>query len=328
MTQLGCFLIFLPNLDGLVCLACEQSSSRQVKLGRIDAILRIQTPRLCHGLRLLEVVPRRVVPEIHGAVVGRRHEDAVVVHGQSIHDGLVARQVLDEAAVASLPLLQGVRRARNEGILERGHGQSPDALLVMSQRRHALAGGQVPQLDGGIVRPGDDLRIGRFGEERPDRVVVAGQAVDLVLGPHVPHTGHGVPAAGHEQVQGGVELEGEDAAEVAVVVSHHLVGLQIPALDLLVFAGAEQVGVAGAEGQAADGADVAGEGDLEGVGSADGGLGQVEDLDDPVGPAGGEHVVGGVESDGPHPSQMRRQDGGEAPRCVPFRGRYLGRFRG
>ena len=328
MAELGCLLIFLPNLDGLVSLARNESGSRQIKLGRINAILGIQTSRLSHGLRLLEVVSRGIVPEIHRAIIGRRHEDAIVVHGQGIHNGLVTGQILDESSIASLPLLQSVCCARNKGILKGRHGQGTDTLLVMRQGRHAFARGQIPQFDGGIVRSGDNLRIGRFGQQRSHRVVVTGQAVDLVLGPHIPHPGHGIATAGHQQVQGGMELEREDAAQMPVIVPHDLIGFQIPALDLLVLAGTEQVGMSGAEGQAADGTDVPREGNLERIGGTDAGLGQVKDLDDPIGTAGGKHVVGGVEGDGPHPAQMRRQDGGEAPRRVPLGRWYGGCFRG
>ena len=59
---------------------------------------------------------------------------------------------------------------------------------------------------------------------------MAGQAVDLVLRPHVPDARDGVPAAGDEEVERGVELEGEDSREVAVVVPYDLVRLEIPAL--------------------------------------------------------------------------------------------------
>ena len=82
--------------------------------------------------------------------------------------------------------------------------------------------------------------------------------MDVGAGPHVPDAGDAVAAAGDEDVEGGVQGEGVDAAEVAVVVADHLVGFEVPAFDHFVFAAGEEVGVARGDGEASDGGDVAG----------------------------------------------------------------------
>ena len=45
-----------------------------------------------------------------------RHQDAVRVDSQSVDDGVVPRQVLDEVAVRKRPLFDVIGRARSKGV--------------------------------------------------------------------------------------------------------------------------------------------------------------------------------------------------------------------
>ena len=137
-------VVLLPYLDRLVRLARDQPGTRQVELGREYPVLGVEAARLGHRARRLEAVAGAVVPEPHRAVVGAAHHDAVVVHGQRVDDGPVTGQVLDEPPLLPRPLLDVVGRAAQERVLERRLGQRPDRLLVVRERRHALAGGEVP----------------------------------------------------------------------------------------------------------------------------------------------------------------------------------------
>ena len=130
---------------------------------------------------------------------------------------------------------------------------------------HCLGRGlpDVPQLDRLVRGPRDDLRVGRLAEERADRVCVAREAGGLDPAPHVPDARGAVPAPGHQHVEGRVQPEAEHAAQVAVVVPDHLVGLEVPALDLLVQGAAEQVRVPVGDGEARDLLDVARQGQAE-----------------------------------------------------------------
>jgi len=68
--------------------------------------------------------------------------------------------------------------------------------------------------------------------------------VDVASGAHVPDAGDTVAAPSDEDVESGVEGEGVDAAEVAVVVANDFVGFEIPALDHFVLAAGEEIGMA------------------------------------------------------------------------------------
>ena len=130
---------------------------------------------------------------------------------------------------------------------------------------HCLGRGlpDVPQLDRLVRGPRDDLRVGRLAEERADRVCVAREAGGLDPAPHVPDARGAVAPARDEHVERRVQPEAEDAAQVAVVVAHDFVGLEVPAFDLLVERAAEQVGVPVGDGEAGDLLDVARQGQAE-----------------------------------------------------------------
>ena len=318
MRQLTRFHILLVNLDTLVHLTRNQPSSRPIKRQAPDAILCLQTTRLRCRFQTLKVVPRRIVPQVQRSIVPTRHEDTIVVHRQRIDDGLVTPITLQIPPILRLPLFEAIGRPRHKGAFKRRLTQGPDRLGMVRQRRHTLAGHQVPQSDGLIVTARNDVRSRRLTEQGADRMLVSGQDVHLMLGPHVPDAGDSVAAATDEQIEGGVEGEGVDATEVAVVVADDLVGFQVPAADAFVFGGAKEVGVAVGKGEAADGANVAGECELEGAFGADGSLGKVPYLDGAVSRASGEELVGGVEGEAADPAEVGGEDCGELPGSVPI----------
>ena len=144
MRQLRRILILLPNLNRLIRFARDEPRSRQIELRREDSVLGIQTPRLRHRRGSLKTVSRTIIPKVHGAVIGTAHHHPVVVHGEGIDDGLVTRKVFDESSVGSHPFFEVVGRSGEEGVFEGGLGEGADGFLVVGERRHAFAGGEVP----------------------------------------------------------------------------------------------------------------------------------------------------------------------------------------
>ena len=133
-----------PDLDGLVGFARDEAAAGEVEAHGVDARLGVEGPRLHDGVHLLEAVARFVVPEVEAPVVAPRHEHPVLVHRGGVDDGVVPRQVAEELPVARLPLFEVVRGAAHEAELPRVRRQRPHRLLVVRQRRHALARRQIP----------------------------------------------------------------------------------------------------------------------------------------------------------------------------------------
>jgi hypothetical protein len=89
-------------------------------------------------------------------------------------------------------------------------------------------------------------------------------------------------------------------------------------LTHLVLACREEIGVPRADGETADGRDVAGERDLQLA------RGQVPDLDDPVAGAGRKPLVSRLDGDGPNPAEVARDDTRELPWSERGARKYLG----
>lgn len=79
------------------------------------------------------------------------------------------------------------KKKKEEGALFRMKQRGADRLLVIGQRNHRLARRQVPQTNGGVVRAGDDLRLGVLTRDAGHRVGVTAEDVHLRLGANVPH---------------------------------------------------------------------------------------------------------------------------------------------
>mmetsp|Transcript_20831 Transcript_20831/g.42466 ORF Transcript_20831/g.42466 Transcript_20831/m.42466 type:complete len:327 (-) Transcript_20831:259-1239(-) len=188
---------------------------------------------------------------------------------------------------------------------------------MMRQRRHTFPRSQIPQFDGRIIRSRNNLRICPFRQNRTDRIVMSRQTVNLMLRPHIPNPRHGIPPAGDQQIQRRMEFQRKHPRQMSVIMSNDLIGLQIPTLDHFILRRREEVGMPLAEGQSADGADVSGEGNFEGIVGSHAGFGEVEYFDDAVASSGGEEGVGGVEGDGADPAEVGGEDGGEFPGGVP-----------
>ena len=138
---------------------------------------------------------RLPVPEGDGAVVAAGEEDVVLVDAQGVDDGVVAVEVLHEGAFGAFPLLDAAGAAAGKGPLGRVEGEGSDALFVMGQDAHGLAGRQVPESDGRVERRGDDLRFDCFALEVRDGLPVAAEYVDVASGPHIPNSCDAISAS-------------------------------------------------------------------------------------------------------------------------------------
>merc|ERR1719186_1400047 len=268
--------VLLVDLEGLVGLAGDETGARLVEAHLEDSRLRVEGSRLYWSLEPLEVVARLPVPEVHGPVVRTGHQHPVSVHGQAVHDGVVTAEVLYELSLWTLPLLDIVRSPAGEHEEFRMQHEASHRLLVVSESRHALPGSKVPQTDCRVITGGDHLRVGALALDGADRVGVSRQSVDVDLGPHVPDSGRGVAATRHENVQSGVKGQVIHGGQVAVVVTHYFVVLQVPALHLPVLPTGEEVGLSGGDCEAPHHTHVSSQRQLEFA------AGEVPDLDDSV----------------------------------------------
>ena len=82
-------------------------------------------------------------------------------------------------------------------------------------------------------------------------MLVSAEDVDVASGAHVPDAGDAISTSCDEDIECGVESEGVDTGQVAVVVADHFVGFQVPAFDHFVFGAGEEVRVPWRHGQAA-----------------------------------------------------------------------------
>ena len=280
MTQITRFVVLLPNLNGLVGFPGNQSGSGPIKTCRHDPIFGIQRPRLHNRLRGLKLVPRLVIPKLHRPIVTTTDQHTVVVDRQGIHNfGIVMAVIFQKFPIPALPLFDTIGGTRDKGIFKGRGDHGPDRFLMMRQRGLAFSGNQIPQFNGRIVTSGNDLGVGRLGENGPDGIVVSGQTVDLMFGPHIPDPGDGIAASRHQQIEGGMEGQAKDATEMPVIMSNDLIGFQIPTFDLFVFGGTEQVGMSVGKGETSNGTDMSGECELQGIAGSDGGFGKVPNLD-------------------------------------------------
>ena len=256
---------------------------------------------------------RLPVPESDAAVIPAAEHDVVLVDGQRVDDAVVTLEVHHEVAARVQPLLDLARARRRPRVLGRVVDEGAHAALVVRQHAHRLAGREVVHADCGVQAAGDDLGVGGLGQDGADGAAVAAEHVDVAARAHVPDAHDAVAPARAQDVEGRVQAQRVHARQVPVVVPDHLVRLEVPALDHLVLAAAEEVGVARADGEAAHGGDVAGQGQLERAGR------QVPDLDGPIASAGGEPLVARFHRQRAHPAEMAGDDPEELPRRVPFR---------
>ncbi len=143
MRLLACILVRLPDLDGLVRFARDETQAGLVEGRAHDAGLCVEGAGLGDGLGGLEAVARLPVPEGDGAVVAAGEEDVVFVDGEGVDDGVVAGEALHEGAFGTLELLDGLRRGASERELAGVQGECANGLFVMRQHRHGLGRGQI-----------------------------------------------------------------------------------------------------------------------------------------------------------------------------------------
>lgn len=322
MRLLAGLVVLAVDLDGLVGLGGDQTRSGIVEDHGEDSGFAVHRARLYGGLEALEVVAGAPVPQVHRSVVTAGHQNTFWVDRHAVDDGVVTGQVLNEVPLRASPLLDVVGAGRCEHVQRRVEDDAADALLVVGERAHALAGGQVPQPHRRVVTAGDDLRIRRLRNDAGDGVCVSDERVDVRLRSHVPNARCRVATGGDEHIQGRVERHAVHRRQVSVIVPNDLVVLEIPALHLPVLAAGEQVRVARRHGEAADGADVTGQRELQ-LSTC-----QVPNLNNSISSTCREPLVARLHRHAPHPAQMAADDAVKFPRRVPLGARNRRRFLG
>lgn len=78
-------------------------------------------------------------------------ENAILINGERVDDGIVTREVLDKLSFGTFPFLDVVWRSRSKGEFGWMQGESAHGFLVMRERRSRFSCRQVPEFDGGIV---------------------------------------------------------------------------------------------------------------------------------------------------------------------------------
>jgi hypothetical protein len=236
MRFLSSILILLPDLDGLVRLARDQSHPCQIECRCHDTRLRIQRTGLCDRVFVLEFVPGLPVPECNAAVVATGEENVLLVDGECVDHAVVAFEVLHEIAARAEPLLDLSRRCGGECVFCGVDCEIAHALFVMCEYAHGLAGCEVVHSDGAVERARHDLGIGGLCLDAGHGSFVSGQDVDVATRTHIPDTDDTIATTGTENIKSRVQRQCVDTAKVTVVMPDHLVGLEIPALHHLVLA--------------------------------------------------------------------------------------------
>lgn len=302
----------------LVRTARDQARACLVKRRAEHARLGIERAGLHRVAHRLERHTRRIVKQLHRPIVCPRKQDAVRIARQRVHNALM-RHVRHQRALRTPPPLDVVapRRAGRKRKLVRRQRQGSDRLFVVRQRRHTPPCRQVPQLDRGVHTARNHLRITLLTRHARHRAAVPTQHVDLRLRPHVPHTRRRIPSRRHQHVERRVQTQRIDARQVAIVLPHDLVRLQVPALDKLVLARRKQIRMPVTDGQATHRRNVARQRQLQLTRR------HVPDLDNAVARPRREPLIVRVHSYAPHPAEMARHDTHQLPRRMVRRLRLL-----
>lgn len=241
-----------------------------------------------------------------------REQDVVLIHTHRVDNRILPLKVLHKGPLGTLPLLDAPRAPTRKRKLGRMNGQRANALLVMGEHPHGLAGGEIPQPDRRIERCSDNLWICLLALKVRDRAGMARENMDVAAGAHVPHTSDTIPTSSDEDIERRMQSERINTTEVAMVVADNFVGLQIPALDHFVLTAREEVWMTRRHCEAAHGADVSGQRQAEGT------RGQIPDLDSAVSRAAGEPFVAGLDSQGAHPAEVAGDDSHQLPWWMPL----------
>lgn len=105
-----------------------------------------------------------------------------------------------------------------------------------------------------------------------------------------------------------MQTEGINTREMSIVLPHHLVRLEVPALDELVLASGKEVGVAMAHSETAHRRNVPGERELKLARR------HIPDLYDAIARPRGEPLVVGLDGDAADPAEVPRDNPHEFPR--------------
>ena len=94
---------------------------------------------------------------MHRPVIRARHHHPVRVDSQTIDNGIVAGQILDELALRTLPLFDVVGPGRGKHVELGMKDKAAHRFLVVGEGGHGLAGRQVPQANCRVITCRDNL---------------------------------------------------------------------------------------------------------------------------------------------------------------------------
>ena len=179
MRLLSGIVILLPDLDGLVGLACDETETGFVKGRAHDAGFGLEGTRLSDALAVLEAMAGFPVVKGDFAVVAAGKHDVVFVYRERVDDAGDGGEVLHKVAVGAEPLLGGLCGARGKGEFGGVDGERADRLLVVGQDGACFAGHEVPEADCAVHASGNDLGLGFLTLDRRDCALVAAEDVDV-----------------------------------------------------------------------------------------------------------------------------------------------------
>ena len=120
-------------------------------------------------------------------------------------------------------------------------GEGSHTLFVVRQSLGGSASADIPKSDGLVVGPSDYLGFITLAKDGLYGIGVTPEAMNLCLSPHVPNTSCSISSTCHKDIEFRMKCQRIDPAEMPVIMSHHLILLEIPAQDLLIFTAREQV---------------------------------------------------------------------------------------
>ena len=163
--------ILVTHLDRLIRPTRNQPRPCLVKCRAEHARLGLQRTRLRDILQILEWHSRPVIPKREGTIVTSAEEHSLCVHTERVDNRVVPTKVEHKGALGALPLLDVVAPSGTcgEGVLGGVNSERANALFVVRERCHRLAGGEIPEAHGRVHAACDDLRVGILAFDIRDR---------------------------------------------------------------------------------------------------------------------------------------------------------------
>ena len=120
-------------------------------------------------------------------------------------------------------------------------GEGSHTLFVVSQSLGGGTSADIPKSDGLVVGPSNYLGFITLANDSFYGIRVSPKAMNLCLRPHVPNTSCSISSTCHKDIEFRMKSQRIYTAEMTVIMSHHLILLEIPAQDLLILTAREQV---------------------------------------------------------------------------------------